>query len=115
MAKPHIKQSSYERIDVHDDMVAELIETENGECFDLCIIHLDGEHGPVHNKTITETFHILEGEITYTIADKTFTAKAGDTVVSKPKIWRHLKGKGKFLAICNPPYQEDDQEFKDTL
>lgn len=111
MSKYHFKDKDEERFDVHEAMKGISCAYES-KTYNLCTIILDGKHGPVRNKTITETFYILEGEIAFNIGDEHFTATKGDVVTCPNMVWRELNGKGTFLAICNPPYFEEDQEFK---
>ena len=111
MRKLLFKKSEAKSFDAHSDL--KVTDYEFGfDSYNACVIELDGTHGPVKNNVSDESLYIIDGEITVDIEGEIITGGKGDIVVMPAGKWRVETGKATALAICNPPYKFEDEEFK---
>ena len=79
---------------------------------DGAIAYLDGVFGPKKNKTFTELFYVVEGEVEIKSGNKIETLIKDDFYVMKPNITHILVGKkAKLFIVCNPPFDSNEMEI----
>lgn len=61
-----------------------------------------GKGPALHRHPYDETFHVLEGEASIVIGDRTLTARPGDTTVVPPQTWHRFTstGPGVLRMVC---------------
>lgn len=104
MKKEFIKQGEGENYNYSQDHCFIKLSSlsTNGElCFVEDVLKPGFYLGRHHHKIMTETFYILEGEVSLIFDDETIVCQPGDTLTVGPNVWHAASCKegGKMLSI----------------
>lgn len=75
-------------------------------------VEIAGKHNPLRTDSSTRVYYILEGEFIFDCEDsEQMCASAGDVVVIYKSCLYGFEGKGKYLVINGPAFQEGDDIY----
>jgi mannose-6-phosphate isomerase-like protein (cupin superfamily) len=75
-------------------------------------IDIAGKHRPLKSDSSTRVYYVLEGEFVFNCEDsEPILAAAGDVVIIYKSTWYSFEGKGKYLVINTPAFQEGDDIY----
>ncbi|MFC1659784.1 cupin domain-containing protein [Pseudomonadota bacterium] len=76
------------------------------------IAHLDEAFGPKINKTFTELFYMVDGEMDVEANGESVTLIKDDVYIAEPGKPHKLIGrKAKVFIVCNPPFDPSGLEM----
>lgn len=94
---------------VFRQMVSRLVD---GPDISLTWIDIAGKHRPLKTDSSTRVYYILEGELIFYCEDEDpMRASAGDVVIIYKSSWYSFEGKGKYLVMNGPAFQEGDDIY----
>ncbi len=91
----------------------QLVSTKNhGLDLSLTWVEIDGKHRRLMTNKSTRVYYILEGIFTFhVVSEAEICASAGDVVVIGRSKAYDFFGKGKYLVINGPAFQEGDDIY----
>ena len=94
---------------VFRQLVSQVVD---GPEISLTWIDIAGKHRPLKTDSSTRVYYVLEGELVFYCEDvDPMLASAGDVVVIYKSSWYSFEGKGKYLVINGPAFQEGDDIY----
>lgn len=79
--------------------------------FDVARAKLDGRHPVCVNHVSDRMYYFLSGEATVTIGKKTYTARAGDTVIIRKGECHGLLGSAEYLVVTSPSFKPENESW----
>lgn len=75
-------------------------------------VDIAGKHMPLKTDSSTRVYYVLEGEFVFHCEElEPMLASAGDVVIIYKSSWYSFEGKGKYLVINGPAFQEGDDNY----
>ena len=88
----------------------------DGTDVSLTWVQIDGEHRALRTDASTRIYYILDGNFIFDIAGLgSKSAITGDTLIIYKSTIYGFVGKGKYLVINAPAFQDGDDKYSDEL
>jgi mannose-6-phosphate isomerase-like protein (cupin superfamily) len=111
----HVKAPLVEEVREENNHLTlrKLVNTvDDGPDLSVTWVKIDGEHGALSTKASTRVYYILQGEFVFRIDDQEdLRATEGDAITICRECIYSFIGKGSYLVINGPGFQEGDDKY----
>lgn len=84
------------------------------DALSLTEVTLEGEHRRLRSRRTTRTYYVLEGAFSFAVEqDPVLPVQAGEVLILSPGTAYGFAGRGRYLVLNTPAFQDGDDEYLD--